>query len=172
MIRAALLALWLATPAAGQTPVGDWQLTRQHSASPGAGQCAVSVKDEAGAALSLWMRDAARRKSGFRLTLTLAPGLRDLLPMPDGEVALAFRPTAAPAVLLEGTLVPDGPLYTFTHVFPDMDAQRSFLEAAGAGRVTVFHPEAGVIARFATEGGARAMHRLTSCEFSIEAPKE
>ncbi|MFY0632696.1 MAG: hypothetical protein JXQ91_02725 [Vannielia sp.] len=163
---ALLLAATLAASPLSAAPreIGDWRLS-EHSVV----QCSAALKDEAGAVLALFgSGDAA----GPRLTLTLAPALRDTIPLPDGPLSLAFRAAGQPAILLEGQIAPLGPLFEFTHPFASAEEALAFGRTTASGRLTVFHPEAGVIARFTTAGAAPAMQALAQCAPATETPPD
>lgn len=182
-MRRALLALLLAPMPALAVPASAqqgqdgaaWALTRQAGEAAGAGHCAASLKDEAGAVLSLWVDlrgGGTGAPAGQRLTLTMTEALRNRLPLPDGAAALALRPAGRPAVLLEGRLAAQGALHVFSYDFADRESQRAFLRAA-APRLTVFHPEAGVIAGFAVPEPPEALAWLDGCALdAADAPEQ
>ncbi|SIN92218.1 hypothetical protein [Vannielia litorea] len=164
MIRAALLLALTAIPASAQ----GWQLTPR----PEEAQCTAALTSEAGAALAITgpaVAEASPDTPGFTLRLWLPALLRDLLPMPDGEVALAFRPAGQPAVQLDGTLEPDAAFYRFTHAFETAQDTARFILATRTGRLTLFHPEAGVLAGFDTAGAEEALAGLLACAPAPEA---
>ncbi|MCO6382160.1 hypothetical protein [Oceanicola sp. 502str15] len=168
---ALLLAATLAASplAAAPREIGDWRLSAHSTATPGAVQCSAALKDEAGAVLALF---GPGDVAGPRLTLTLAPALRDTIPLPDGPLSLAFRAAGQPAILLDGQIAPLGPLFEFTHSFASAEEALTFGRATASGRLTVFHPEAGVIARFTTAEAAPAMQALARCTPATEAPPD
>ncbi len=157
---AALFLAWTSgvTPVAGQGAEEGWAVTRH----PEQSACAASLTSEQGAALSLWAPPAGETE-GFRLTLWLTADLRDMVPQPDGPMAFAFRPSGQPAVQLDGTLEPDGAFWRFTHAFADLAEAARFLGTTTSGRLTLFHPEAGVLASFETSGAEEALTGLLSC---------
>ncbi|MBY6152783.1 hypothetical protein KUV47_06140 [Vannielia litorea] len=158
------LCLALALPATAQGTGAGWTVSND----PGKGTCTAALTSDDGAALAITapaVAEASPDTPPFRLDLWLSAGLRELLPLPDGATAMAFRPAGAAAVQLEGTLEPDAAFWRFSHAFASVHDAARFMLATRAGRLTIFHPEAGVLAGFVTEDGAEeALALLLACD--------
>ena len=166
MIRAAALLALTALPAGAD----GWAL----AISPESGDCTATLTSEEGAALAITapaVAEASPETPPFRLQLWLSDALRALLPLPDGDTAMAFRPAGAAAVQLEGTLAPDAAFWRFTHSFASAQDAGRFILATRSGRLTIFHPEAGVLAGFETEGAEAALAGLLACAPLPEATR-
>lgn len=139
-----------------------WNLDIQ----PEAATCTASLTSQEGAALAITapaVVETAPEPLPFTLDLWLSATLRDLLPLPDGDAAIAFRPAGAAAVQLEGTLAPDAAFWRFTHSFASAQEAGRFLLATRSGRLTIFHAQAGVLAGFDTTGAEEALAGLLAC---------
>ncbi|QDC09569.1 hypothetical protein FHY55_10085 [Oceanicola sp. D3] len=163
LVASAALFPSLIAPVTGQSARAGWAVSTDSAKAT----CTAALTSEEGAALAIHAPAVAEARPdtpGFALQLWLTPSLRELLPLPDGEVALAFRPAGSPAVQLEGTLAPDAAFWRFNHPFASVQDAARFILATRSGRLTLFHPEAGVLAGFDTKGAEEALALLLACD--------